>query len=253
VTVALVTGANKGVGLAVARTLAQQGVKTWLGARDEDRGRAAETALRAQGLDVEYLPLDVSDLASIAAAAARVAASTDALDILVNNAGVMVELETTYPTPQPPSEVSLEKLRKQYETNVLGPIAMIQGLLPLLRRSAAGRIVNVAARLGSFDYKTDPDRQPEPLNLIGYCTSKAALNMVTVVFARELLGTPIKINAVSPGIIATDISGPRAGDLAGRPGFGTPDQGAQPIVKYATLPEDGPSGGFFGPDGVIPW
>ena len=190
-TVALVTGANKGIGLAVTRALARQGAKIWLGARDENRGRKAEAQVRAEGLDVEYLALDVCDRASIATAVDQMMASADGLDILINNAGLMIELETTYPVPQAPSEVSLEGLRRQYETNVLGPIAMIQGLLPLLLNSPAGRIVNVAARMGSFDYKTNSKLQPEPLNLIGYCSSKAALNMATVVFAREFRGTRI--------------------------------------------------------------
>jgi NAD(P)-dependent dehydrogenase (short-subunit alcohol dehydrogenase family) len=247
---ALVTGANKGVGLGVSRALGGMGIKVWLGAREESRGRAAEVELRGDGINAEYLPLDVTDASSIALATQRIGSASGTLDILVNNAGIMVEMKA-YPDASKPSEVPVARLRKQYETNFLGAVALIQAMLPLLRNSPAGRIVNVTARMGSFAYKTDPSRQWESLNLIGYSSSKAALNMATVVFAHELRDTPIKINAVSPGIIATDLSGTRANELAGRPGFGTPDQGAAPIVKYATLPDNGPSGGLFGPDGEM--
>jgi len=252
-TTAVVTGANKGLGLGVARALGGIGIKVWLGAREESRGRAAEAQLRASGVDAEYLALDVTDAASIQMAVERIAAGSNGLDILVNNAGIMVETQGIFPDALQPSQVPVQLIRQQYETNFVGAVAMIQATLPLLRRSSAARIVNVTARMGSFAYKTDQKRQPEPYNLVGYSSSKAALNMATVVFARELRGTRIKINAVSPGIIATDLSGMRAGDLADRPGFGTTEQGAMPIVKFATLPDDGPSGGLFGPDGEMGW
>ena len=252
-TTAVVTGANKGLGLGVARALGAMGIKVWLGARQESGGRAAEVQLRACGVDAEYLALDVTDASSIATAVRRIGADSNGLDILVNNAGIMVETQGIYPDALPPSQVPVRLIRRQYETNFLGAVAMIQATLPLLRRSSAARIVNVTARMGSFDYKTSQKREPEPYNLLGYSSSKAALNMATVVFARELRGTRIKINAVSPGIIATDLSGMRAGDLQDKPGFGSTEQGAIPIVKYATLPDDGPSGGFFGPDGEMPW
>ena len=249
-TTAVVTGANKGLGLGVARALGGIGIKVWLGAREESRGRAAEAQLRAGGLDAEYLALDVTDAASIQMAVERIAAGSNGLDILVNNAGIMVETQGIFPDALRPSQVPVQLIRQQYETNFLGAVAMIQATLPLLRRSSAARIVNVTARMGSFAYKTG---QSSLYNLVGYSSSKAALNMATVVFARELRGTGIKINAVSPGIIATDLSGTSAADLADRPGFGTPEEGARPIVKYATLADDGPSGGFFGPDGEMPW
>ncbi len=252
-TTAVVSGADKGLGLGVARALGAMGIKVWLGARQESGGRAAEAQLRACGADAEYLALDVTDASSIATAVRRIGADSNGLDILVNNAGIMVETQGVYPDALPPSQVPVLLIRRQYETNFLGAVAMIQATLPLLRRSSAARIVNVTARMGSFDYKTDQKREPEPYNLLGYSSSKAALNMATVVFARELRGTRIKISAVSPGIIATDLSGMRAGDLQDKPGFGSTEQGAIPIVKYATLSDDGPSGGFFGPDGEMPW
>jgi NAD(P)-dependent dehydrogenase (short-subunit alcohol dehydrogenase family) len=252
-TTALVTGANKGLGFGVARALGGMGIKVWMGAREEGRGLAAAAQLRAGGADTEYVALDVTDNASIERAVRRIGVGSNGLDILVNNAGIMVETQGAFPDALLPSQVPVQLLRQQYETNFLGAVALIQATLPLLRRSSAARIVNVTARMGSFAYKTDQTGQRSRYNLVGYSSSKAALNMATVVFARELRGTAIKINAVSPGIIATDLSGTSAGDLADRPGFGTPEEGARPIVKYATLPDDGPSGGFFGPDGEMPW
>jgi NAD(P)-dependent dehydrogenase (short-subunit alcohol dehydrogenase family) len=162
-TIALVTGANKGVGLSVARALGQKGIRVWLGGRVESRGTAAAARLRAECIDVEFLHLDVADEASISAGAKHTAAPSGLLDILVNNAGVMVEMQETYPQALNPSEVPMAWLREQYDTNFFGAVAMIQTMLPLLRKSAAGRIVNVTACMGAFAYKTDRTRQPEPL------------------------------------------------------------------------------------------
>ena len=251
--VALVTGANKGIGFAVAHLLGKRGVDVWIGARDPERGRAAAGLLTADGIAATFVRLDVTSADSIAAAAARLERERGRLDILVNNAGMIVEFDDAYPKATPPSQVRVEALRVQYATNVLGPIAMIQAMLPLLRRSEAGRIVNVGARQGTFAHQSRQLNGQPALNLIGYSSSKAALNMVTLSFAIELKGTPIKINAVTPGIIATDISGTRAAELAGQPGFGTPQTAAETIVPYALLPADGPTGGFFGPLGAMPW
>jgi len=252
-TTALITGANKGVGLAVARVLGQRGFKIWLGARSEERGRLAEAQLLSEGINVEFVQLDVTVPISVATASRCIAASTPALDILVNNAGIQNDLKTGSLEGVPPSELPLTKVRELYDTNFFGAIAVTQTFLPLLHKSRAGRVVNVSSRFASFAHQTREDWPPRSVTVLGYATSKAALNMATVLFAYELRDTAIKINAVSPGTIATDLSGMKAEDLAGRPGFNSPEQGAIPIVKYATLPEDGPSGGFFGPDGQLAW
>jgi len=251
-TVALITGANKGVGLAAARRLGQLGVKIWLGARSPERGAIAASALRAEGIDAEYVQIDVTRTASIQTAANRIRAASGVLDVLINNAAVMSEVAGQAQTLKP-SQVSGEILQQIFSTNVLGPIAVIQAMLPLMRLSAAARIVNVSSRLGSFAHQTDPNWGPRAVNQLGYSSSKAALNMATVLFAYELRGTPVKINAVTPGIVATDLNGVGARHLEGRPGYAAPGDAVEWIVRCATLPEDGPSGGFFGLDGPLPW
>ena len=251
-TIALVTGANKGIGLAVTRNLARRGIKVWLGARSEQRGRDAVELLRAEQLDTEFVLLDVTNPNSIAAAAERIA-SAGALDILVNNAGIMNDMVAGTLNPILPSQLPLNTVRELYDTNVFGAIEVIQRTLPLLRKSSGGRIVNVSSRFASFAHQTDVKWPPRSISTLGYSSAKAALNMVTVGFAYELRDTTIKINAVSPGTTATDLSGTDARKLAGKPGFGTPERGAETVVTYALLPAAGPSGRFFGPDGELSW
>jgi NAD(P)-dependent dehydrogenase (short-subunit alcohol dehydrogenase family) len=152
-----------------------------------------------------------------------------------------------------PSEVEPDTLRRLFETHVIGAVELVRKALPLLLASAAPRIVNVSSRLGSFGLNCDPAWPGRAVNQLGYSASKAALNMATLMLAHDLADTPIKINAASPGIVATDLNGLGAGQLAGRPGYTTPEQGAEIIISCAILPNDGPSGCFFGPDGVTPW
>ncbi|MFF3378951.1 SDR family oxidoreductase [Streptomyces sp. NPDC002680] len=236
---AVVTGANKGIGRAVVRRLAQLGMRVYLGARDEERGLAAERELRAEGLDVRFLHLDVTDAASVAQAAKRLAQETGGLDALVNNAGVGG-------SALPPSQVPVDEVRRTYETNVFGVIAVTNALLPHLRRSPAARIVNVSSVLGSLTHAAaldDPTGVFPPgvfPALLEYNTSKAALNAVTVTYANELRGTGILVNAVSPGFVATDINGHQ--------GVLTPEEGARIPVLLATLGADGPTGTFVGED-----
>jgi len=161
------------------------------------------------------------------------------LDILVNNAGVKDEFH-----PASPSATPLELVRRTYETNVFGTIRVIQAMLPWLARSPAGRIVNVSSGLGSLGRAVDPSRPEHRVTLLGYCTSKTALNAVTVQFARELAGTSIKINAVDPGPVSTPMN-PRARR--------SPEQAVGPIVRMATVGPDGPNGGYFDEDGAVPW
>jgi NAD(P)-dependent dehydrogenase (short-subunit alcohol dehydrogenase family) len=252
--VALVTGANKGIGLEVSRQLAQLGIVVVLAARNKERGvRAAET-LAAQGLPVRFVQMDVSDPDSIAAAAARIAADPGKLDILVNNAGILSAGEfhgldeSGAPIISTPSQVELEVVRRTYVTNVFGPIAVINALLPLLRQAPAARVVNVSSRLASFSL-TQATRSPHAtqryLNFLAYNSSKAALNYVTLQYAIELSGTRVKVNAADPGHCATDING-RLGDRS-------PSEAAKIVVQLATLPEDGPTGAFVGEEGPRPW
>jgi NAD(P)-dependent dehydrogenase (short-subunit alcohol dehydrogenase family) len=250
-TVSLVTGANKGIGFEAARMLGAQGSTVLVGARDQVRGEAAEQSLRARGIDARHLPLDVTDADSIARAAKVVADEHGRLDILVNNAGIVG------PAAGAPSQTPLAALREVYETNVFGIVALTNALLPLLRQAPAGRIVNVSSEVGSIETMSDPDGVLAELTSIPYPSSKAALNMITDMYAKELRDTPLKVNAANPGYCATDLNGHR--------GFRTAAQGAEAVVHLATLPEDGPSGILYGhlwrpdarPDdpeyGTLPW
>lgn len=239
--IALVTGANKGIGRAVARRLGGMGARVYLGARDGDRGHEAERALRAEGHDVSALLLDVTDEGAVHRAAERIGEEEGRIDALVNNAG-------TGAPPAPPSRTPLADVRRTYETNVFGVIAVTNAMLPLLRRSEAARIVNVSSVLGSLAHaaaRHDPTGVfPEGVfpAVLDYNTSKAALNALTVTYANELRDERILVNAVSPGFVATDINGHQ--------GHLTPEQGARIPVRLATLPDGGPTASFFGEDGT---
>jgi NAD(P)-dependent dehydrogenase (short-subunit alcohol dehydrogenase family) len=247
--VALVTGANKGIGRAIARQLAGGGMVVYLGARDDNRGRACENELRAEGLDVRYVRIDVTDEASVALAAKRVEQEVGLLHVLVNNAGIGAPM-------QPPSETPAEQMRRVYETNVFGVVTVTNALLPLLRRADSARIVNVSSVVGSLASAAanqDPTGVFPPGSfptMLSYSTSKAALNAVTLTYANELRGMGILVNAASPGFVATDING--------RNGVLSTEQGAHIPVLLATLRQDGPTGTFLGEDGtpdgqVLPW
>lgn len=234
----------------------------WLGARSEAQGRAAEAEMRGEGLDVAWLALDVADDASVACAAARVAEKSPALDALVNNAAISRERADDAAAPYAPSQMPMANLRETFDVNFFGAVAVTQALLPALRAAPAGRIVNVSSGLGSFAFNTDGTHElNRSLNILGYKTSKAALNMATVLFARELEGTPIKVNAASPssptpGPVATDLSGAGRAEVLRKQGFGTPAEGAETVVYLATLPDDGPTGVFYDLNyegRVFPW
>ncbi|WP_433285634.1 SDR family oxidoreductase [Micromonospora sp. CA-244673] len=246
-TIALITGANKGIGLATARQLGARGMTVLVGARDTTRGREAADKLRAEGVDTRVVPLEVTDAASVAAAAELVQREYGHLDVLVNNAGIIRADGAGLP-----SETTLDSLREVYETNVFGVVAVTNALLPLLRRAPAARIVNVSSEVGSIAVMTDPKGALFPLTSIPYPTSKTALNMVTAMYAKELRDTPIKVNAANPGYCATDLNH--------HSGFRTPEEGAEVSVHLATLPADGPSGLLWGYQmdagggyGVLPW
>jgi NAD(P)-dependent dehydrogenase (short-subunit alcohol dehydrogenase family) len=236
--VALISGANKGIGYEIAHGLGAKKIKVLVGARDASRGEEAVQKLKAEGADARFVELDVTNLETIRRAAEQIEKEFGRLDILINNAGI-AEWGTK------PSNVDLAKVREVYETNFFGPIALIQALLPLLQKSKHGRIVNVSSSLGSLTLSSDPNSPFADFLALGYNTSKSALNSMTIQFAKELKDTPIKVNAICPGYCATDIngnSGPRSAA-----------QGAAAAIEYATIGPDGPSGGYFNEDGRIPW
>jgi NAD(P)-dependent dehydrogenase (short-subunit alcohol dehydrogenase family) len=220
-----------------------------LGARDADRGQQAERALRDQGGQARFVLLDVTDEKTVHQAAEWVEAEYGQLDVLVNNAGIARGDGTGRP-----SETTVAALREVFETNVFGAVAVTNALLPLLRRAPAARIVNVSSEVGSITSMTDPQSPLFPMASVPYPASKAALNMITAMYAKELKDTPIKVNAANPGYCATDLNAHN--------GFRTPEQGAQVVVQLATLPSDGPDGLLWGnlwtadgpgEDGVLPW
>jgi NAD(P)-dependent dehydrogenase (short-subunit alcohol dehydrogenase family) len=237
--VALVTGANKGIGYEIARGLGATGLTVLVGARDGERGVAAAEKLAAEGVAAAPVHLDVTDPLSVTAAAALVEREYGRLDILVNNAGILVE------RGQRPSRTPLEMLERTYATNVYGVVAVTNAMLPLLRAAPAGRIVNLSSGLGSMALTSDPDGPFPGALLLAYNSSKSALNSITVTYANELRDTPIKVNAADPGYCATDLNG--------HAGPRTPAQGAIAAVRLATLPQDGPTAGFFDDAGTVPW
>ena len=239
-TIALVTGANKGIGYEIAAGLGGLGWSVGVGARDEERREAAVAKLRADGVDAFGVPLDVTDDASVAAAAGQIDERAGHLDVLVNNAGVTGGMR------QRPTTADLAAVRTVVETNVIGVIRVTNAMLPLLRRSASPRIVNMSSTVGSLTRQTESagESVTGPLSA-AYAPSKTFLNALTVQYAKELRDTNILVNAACPGYCATDLNGFR--------GVRTPEQGAAIAIRLATLPGDGPTGGFFDDSGVVPW
>jgi NAD(P)-dependent dehydrogenase (short-subunit alcohol dehydrogenase family) len=236
--VALVTGANKGIGYEIAAGLGALGWRVGIGARDGQRGEAAVAKLRAAGVDAFAVPLDVTDDASVLAAAALIEQSPGRLDALVNNAGI------TGGPSQMPTAIDLATVRTVLETNVFGVIRVTNAMLPLLRRSSSPRIVNASSSVGSLAVQSSAAGAQIPVG-VAYAPSKTYLNAVTVQYARELRDTNILVNAADPGFTATDLNGFR--------GTRTPQQGAATAIRLATLPDDGPTGGFFNDAGPVPW
>ncbi|GLW21385.1 SDR family oxidoreductase [Microbispora triticiradicis] len=242
-TVALVTGANKGIGYEAARQLGALGMTVLLGARDPERRDAAVTALRAESLEVHPLTLDVADDESVRAAAERVGDRFGRLDVLVNNAGISGDAR------QPPGAADLGGVRAVFETNLFGVVRVTDAMLPFLAKSAAGRVVNVSSGTASMTHMNDPDHHftGMPGN-VAYPVSKTALNALTVQYAKHLRPLGVLVNAVAPGACDTDF----ARDL-GLAFPRTAAQGAAVVVRLATLGADGPTGGFFDENGPVPW
>jgi NAD(P)-dependent dehydrogenase (short-subunit alcohol dehydrogenase family) len=237
--IALVTGANKGIGKEISRQLSTKGVFVFMGARDRERGEEAAAELRSQGLPVEFIELDVTSQASVDRAAAELERRYGRLDILVNNAGIRDDW-------CPGSELSVDMLQKTFETNVIGVFRVTKALLSLLRKAKHGRIVNMSSGLGSLTWNTDSHGPlPSRHTSLAYSSSKAALNMITIQLGNELKDEGIKVNSADPGFTATDMNQHR--------GTKTVEQGATIPVHLALLSDDGPTAGVFGDRGPEPW
>lgn len=242
--VALITGANKGLGKEIARRLGRLGMTVLIGARDRAGGQTAAEDLRKEGIDAHPIGIDVTDEQTIAQARERIEQEFGHLDVLINNAGVSLESER-----RPPTQTPLDIVRRTYETNLFGAMAVTAAMIELLRRSPAARVVNVSTTMGSSSLWSDPDSQQRrfaPL-LLAYDTSKAALNAATVHYATELADTPIKVNAASPGYVATDLND-HQGQLAIED-----EASVAAVIHLATLPDLGPTGEFHSADGPVPW
>ncbi len=236
--VALVSGANKGLGFEIARGLALANYHVLVGCRDMQNGERACAALRAERGRADALSLDVAYDTSISVAAGMIKERFDYLDVLVNNAGVALDRQI--------GASSLRAaMRDTFEINVFGLACLTEAMTPLLARSLRPRIVNMASGLGSLALNSDPNYEFAKVKLAAYNTSKAAVNMLTVVYAARLRDQGIKVNAADPGFCATDLNG--------HSGHRTALQGAAIAVKLATLDDAGPTGGFFDEAGPLPW
>jgi len=239
--IALITGANKGLGFEMARQLGKAGATVVLAARDPQKGETAAAKLRAEGLDVQFLKLDVTDKADRAAASAFLDKKFGRLDILINNAGISAEVFGT----GKPSTTTDETIHGTFETNFFAPVALTKALLPLLKKSDAGRIVNMSSILGSQALQADPKSQIYEFKTLSYDASKAALNSFTIHLAHELKDTKIKVNSAHPGWVKTDM-GTDAAPME-------IPEGGKTGVELALLGENGPTGGFFHLGQPVPW
>ncbi|MFV0369091.1 MAG: SDR family oxidoreductase [Hyphomicrobiaceae bacterium] len=233
---ALVTGANRGIGLEVARQLAREGMLVALGARDQAKGEAAATELlRTEGLELPVIVVDTADPESCRKAVADTAAMFSTLDVLVNNAGVFLEKEPTGESSA--MDVTPGTVEATLATNVIGPLVLTQAAIPIMLQQGYGRIVNLSSGMGQLSDMGG--------RFAGYRMSKASLNALTRTFAAELGDGPVKINAMCPGWVKTDMGGEEAAR--------TIPEGADTAVWLATLPDDGPTGGFFRDRAPIAW
>jgi NAD(P)-dependent dehydrogenase (short-subunit alcohol dehydrogenase family) len=239
--IALITGANKGIGLETARQLGKLGATILVGARDLAKGEEAAQVLRGAGVDARAIKLDVGNEADRTAAAKLIEKEYGRLDILINNAGVMLDARTGNET----SKTSAKVLHDTFETNFFAVVALTQTLLPLLRKSDAGRIVNLSSVLASLTLHATKGSPIYDAKTFAYDTSKAALNSFTIHLAHELQGTKIKVNSAHPGWVKTDMGGEGAQmEIV---------DGAKTSVRLATLGADGPSGGYFHMGETLPW
>lgn len=236
---AFVTGANKGIGLATSRLLSENGYQVWMGVRNLERSEEAYQDLKADGLDVHLIQIDISEDKSVAKAAVQLNEKMEQLDILINNAGFAADLSLK------PSEESIHAIKEQYETNTFGPIRVTQQLLPLLKKSPKGSIIMLSSIVGSLGLSADESTVYGQVNFGGYASSKTALNALVLAYAKELKAFNIPVVAIEPGHIKTDLNG--------NTGTDTPESAAQLIVEYALKNDLNISGHFFGPNGALPW
>ncbi|AIQ71735.1 SDR family oxidoreductase [Paenibacillus graminis] len=237
--IVLITGGNKGIGFETARQLGNMGYEILIGARSENKGHEAVTLLEKEKIKAKTVVLDVTNPSSVLSAVEWIEQEYGLLDILINNAGVFFEENTT------PIELELSVLKSTYETNVFGVFSVTKAMLPLLRSSSAGRIVNLSSALGSLTLNSDSTSEFYNANSLAYNSSKTAVNALTVSFAKELSDSPIKINSVCPGFTATDLNG--------NSGYRSVEQAASTVVELATILNDGPTGGFYDEHGVVAW
>lgn len=235
--IALITGANKGIGLETARQLGKLGYTVLIGARNESRGAAAVATLKSEEIDAHLIPLDATDSASVKRAAIEVEKTFGALDVLINNAGVLLQTDTVAP-----SEVPMDVLKETFSLNVFGVHEVTSAFWPLLNRAPAARLVNVSSVLGSLTMHADGSLGD--FKVLAYDSSKAAVNMMTVHYAHQWKNTPHRANAVHPGSVLTDMNA--QGTLS-------VEEGAKTSVELATIGEDGPNGGFFHLGKPLPW
>ena len=245
--VALVTGANRGLGFEISRQLGKQGMTVLMGARHPEKGEAAAEKLCNEGLDTQFIQLDVTDGDSIQQVAESIQKRFGKLDVLVNNAAILADLGVQ------PSELEESTLRNTFEVNFFGPYLLTQALTPLLKQSGQGRVVNLATQVATLHQLADPESPLKDDICPAYQASKIGLNALTVLFAKELSDLNIKVNSVCPGWVMTDMGHedlPDYGDAA-RPL--SPEEAADTPVWLATLPADGPTGGFFNARQPITW
>jgi NAD(P)-dependent dehydrogenase (short-subunit alcohol dehydrogenase family) len=243
--VALITGANRGLGFATAQILGEAGISVLIGSRSIEAGEHAADRLRGDGIDAHAVQIDVTSETSVRNAATELAAEHGQLDVLVNNAGILPE--ATIPDIEHPLDVSMFK--KTFDTNVFGAVFVIKEFLPLLRAAPAGRIVNVSSTMGSLTDQCDPNSKYYELVVPAYQTSKAALNGLTIALSKSLTDTKIKVNSVCPGWVQTDLGGPD--NRAAAPT--TAITAARIVAQVAMIDDSGPTGGFFDSDGIVPW
>lgn len=237
--VALVTGAGRGIGYEIAEQLARKDLTVVLGVREEEKGVTARDRMVEQGLDAHFVRLDVQDPVAIKAALGRIMDAFERLDVLVNNAGIMIDGQTSI------LKLEMTQLRDTLETNTIGPLLLSQACIAIMQKHDYGRIVNISSTLGSLAEIVSPDSSHSGVKAPSYRLSKTLLNGLTALLARELRGSNILVNSVCPGWVRTEMGGPRAPV--------SPQEAAKTPVWLATLPDDGPTGGFFRNRRPIAW
>ena len=245
--IALVTGANRGLGFEISRQLGQKGMTVLMGARDSEKGEKAAVVLRGEGLDTRAIALDVTNSASITSVVDVIRSDFGRLDVLVNNAAVLLDIGVQ------PSDLGEDVLRNTFEVNFFGPYRLTQELVPLLKGSPRGRIVNLATQVASLNQLADPESPLKDDICPAYQASKTALNAITLVFAKELRDTGIKVNSVCPGWVMTDMGHDDLPDYGNAVRPMSAQEAVEKLLWLMTLPDDGPTGGFFSEGEPVPW